>query len=357
MDFEGFFENMQKDEFEVYLTDIKNFYENLNKAQSLQQLQKYLHKILRKNYLSNKEILSFLNEITVQDLKVFLNKIFENFELNILFVGNILPSEANDLSTKITKTILGKYYAHNQQTSTNLQNTSILNVSEKFNSVFLMNNSNSDDENSAIINYYQIGERNDADYVKSVVISTLLNSEAFNFLRTEKQLGYVVHSNIFSVKNVDGFLIGIQGSNNPPDLMNKYVEEFLFRFFDIIANKSETQFQNILTHVSQNFLFKDPDLNSLSERLWEEICFGKNDFKKYERYFRKISNLTKTDIIDFFQKIFKVDSKKISLQLYKTSNLHEKVETLNSTENYGQREEKIVKNEELKNWVYFQRLE
>ena len=354
----SFFEKMTEEQFQNHVSDIRIFYENLNKAQSLQQLQKYLNKILRKNYLSNKEILKYLEEVSLEDVKKFIEKMFKNYELNILFVGNILPEEATELSYNITNIFLSKYYLNNVQKKSTLQNTSILNISRKFNSVFQTNNSNLDDENNAIINYYQIGKRNDLDYVKSVVISTLLNTECFNFLRTEKQLGYVVHSNIFSLKNVDGFTIGIQGSNNPPDLMNKYIEEFLFRFYEIISNKSETQFHNIFTHVANNFLFKDADISSLSDRLWEEICFGKKDFEKFDRYYKQIINLTKNDILEFFQQIFKIENKKISLQLSKNNSIDTQNRLLlNLTENYGNREEKLMSLEDLTTWDYYQILE
>ena len=355
--FENFFEKMTGVDFDAHLSDIKNYYENLNKAQALQQLQKHLQKILRKNYLCNKEILNYLETISFDDLKQFMVKVFDNYKMNMLFVGNILPSEANELAYNITNNMPNKSYPHNILTNTTYKKASILNITDKFNSVFVANNSNVDDENNAIINYYQIGERNDANYVKSVVISTLLNTEAFNFLRTEKQLGYVVHSNIFSLKNIDGFLIGIQGSNNAPDVMNKYIEEFLFKFFEIISNKTETQFKNILKHISHKFLFKDPDITSLSERLWEEVSFGKNDFKKYDRYYKKIGKLTKVEILKFFQKIFKINSKKISLQLFKNSSNSSENYKLNLTENYGGRQEKIVTLEDLSSWDYFQKSE
>ena len=353
MNFKEIFSGMQEEEFSIHLDEIRGFYKNLNKAQSLQQLQKYLHKVLRKSFLSNPEIIEYLSQITLKDVQNFMNeKFFNNFELSILFVGNILPLEAEELAQKISNS-----FPDNTPHKFTRQNTSILNVTNEINSVLLKNNSNSDDENNAVINYYQIGQREDLGYVKAMVLSTLLNSEAFNFLRTEKQLGYVVHSNIFSVKSVDGFLIGVQGSNHTPDTMNRYIEEFLFKFYEVLNNKSEAQFQSIFSHVGANLIVKEADLGGLTEKLWEEVCFGGSDFKKQERYFKKIGMLVKDDILEFFQKVFKIESRKLSLQLRRNKNEEENSLLMNSSETYSHLEEKIVEMGDLEKWGYFQKLE
>lgn len=350
-------ETLDEEGFQMNLLDVKNYYENLNKAQSLQQLQKHLNKILKKDYISNLEALKYLENLSLKDLKEFMMKIFKNYQLKILYVGNILASEAEEVTLNITKNMLNGSYFKNLEAITSEKNISILNITEKYNSVFVFNNSNIDDENNAIINYYQIGERNDADYVKSLVISTLLTSETFNFLRTEKQLGYIVHSCIFSMENIDGFYIGIQGTNQSPDVMNQFVEEFLFKFFEIISNKSEVQFQNIFKNLGQNCLNKDQDLNSLCDRLWEEIYAGSYDYEKNDRYHEKLKKITKLDIIQFFQKVFKISNKKISLQLYRNNSLPVKFGILNDKENYGNKEERIISFEDLNSWKFFQKLE
>lgn len=353
MNFNEIFVGMQEEEFSIHLDEIMGFYKNLNKAQSLQQLQKHLHKVLRKSFLSNKEIIEYLNQITLKDIQNFMNeKFLNNHELTILFVGNILPCEAEELAQNISNS-----FPVNNPQNFSRQNTSILNVTNQINSVLLRNNSNPDDENNAVINYYQIGQREDSDYVKAMVLSTLLNSEAFNFLRTEKQLGYVVHSNIFSVKSVDGFVIGVQGSNHTPDTMNRYIEQFLFRFYELLNNKSEAEFQSIFSHIGANLLVKEADLGGLTERLWEEVCFGGNDFKKQERYFKKIGMLVKDDVLEFFQRVFKTESRKLSLQLRRKKNEEESIVLMNNSETYSQLEEKIVEMGDLEKWGYFQKLE
>ena len=58
------------------------------------------------------------------------------------------------------------------------------------------------------INYYQIGERTLENYVYMKFLVNLLNAHVYNYLRTERDLGYVAFAYYISHSCVDGVIIG-----------------------------------------------------------------------------------------------------------------------------------------------------
>jgi hypothetical protein len=85
----------------------------------------------------------------------------------------------------------------------------------------------------------------------------LIREPAFNQLRTEEQLGYIVHSSIkTSGDHIKGLLILIQSDSFNPYHVEERIEIFLASFRQRIVEMSESDFQTFVDTVVASFLEK-----------------------------------------------------------------------------------------------------
>lgn len=86
------------------------------------------------------------------------------------------------------------------------------------------------DTNGATLNFYVIGYRDEKNRAIIELLRTKFRSEAYEFLRTQHQLGYVVHAVFTSLGCLEGVYVLVQGNAETPYIVNRYIDEFLERF-------------------------------------------------------------------------------------------------------------------------------
>lgn len=171
--------------------------------------------------------------------------------------------------------------------------------------------------------------------------------KAFDYLRTERQLGYVVFANLIKVKKIDGLAIFIEGSAKDPNEMDSAIESFLKYFYQYLINMDSNllfdQLNNVLVSITEektNFVEKGINF-------WNEIVSGNYDFTK-QKYIDAVKNINKVDIIKFYESLFKNNQKKLSIQLFasKSNNesisIYNKGKVLESNQNFAGNSEKII---------------
>ena len=88
----------------------------------------------------------------------------------------------------------------------------------------------------------------------------------------------------------------------------------------------------------------------MAKRLWRETENGKYDYLKNRHIVKEAKNLTKKDIVDFYDRFFRVDSRKLSLQKYRQTNLTDEEQreikenlTLDGEESFAKKKVEVLK--------------
>ena len=116
---------------------------------------------------------------------------------------------------------------------------------------------NPDDTNSCTHLLLQMGPLDLEDNAKLGFIHHLVKEPAFNQLRTEEQLGYIVHSSIkTSGHNIKSLLFLIQSEGFDPIHVEERIEAFLVRFRSRIQNMSKEEFETNVNAVVASYLEK-----------------------------------------------------------------------------------------------------
>lgn len=340
--FVSFSQEIDEKELDFTRKKLEKQQENANIQQALPQILEFLRKIIKKTakVAEKSESLAELQAIFAH----FLRK----HEKTALFLGNVSENASFSL-LEAFETAISQENASNLQekAETFCRKSRIFRVSEEFSAVIFLRNSNELDENQGIVNYYEIGERNDEILAKSLVISQFLSVKAFDFLRTSKQLGYIVYCKLLFFQEIAAFSLNIQGITHSPCEMSREIELFLQEFENFLENCEENEIQGVLRQVAQKF----SEENARDEEIWREIVENNGDFAGKQRVFKRILGLSKGEIVEFFKEIFKAHCRKLSLRLFLHENRGNSTDfgkiIENSNETYCGKPEKIMKEEDF----------
>lgn len=139
---------------------------------------------------------------------------------------------------------------------------------------------NSNQVNSALTYYLHFGSVVDQRLrVTSTLLVKILTEPAFNVLRTQEQLGYVVMCSPWTLPGGSerGFRIVIQ-SGKLPGYLEYRVEAFLDRMKDAIDQMSDNAFQEYKTGLEKKWLEADKNLAEEANRFMVDISNGQLDF-------------------------------------------------------------------------------
>ncbi|VDD86432.1 unnamed protein product [Enterobius vermicularis] len=172
---------------------------------------------------------------------------------------------------------------------------------------FYLKESQTTHENSAVEFIMQTGVQNPKENVLLQLIVQLISEPAFNQLRTNEQLGYIVHTNVFCNFGVQALRMIVQGGHDP-EFVNERIECFLSTFRQKLEEMPEEQFRENIESLAAKRLEKPKTLKAKAGRYWEEIASGFYHFDRVEMEVPLLRALTKEDVIVYFDKHFAAKS-------------------------------------------------
>lgn len=255
-------------------------------------------------------ILRSVNHIKLEDCLSFHNYFMQRMKLKGVIIGNILKSTAQEFMVSHLK----KFQFAVAEKSSLLYNAVLKLKNHSY--IYRTTNQNSFDKNGVIANYYQFGKATSDDILKLKMITQKLDSECFNYLRVEKQLGSITGAELVLREDVAGILIYVQGSQKLPETINQHIEDLL--------PKSEKNFSQLTEdHVNtlkktQITMFKQSDstLYQRGKHYFEEMLTGTYEFLGTENHIKELERLTAEDLLKTYKKMFLDKGGKLSAQIY-----------------------------------------
>lgn len=167
---------------------------------------------------------------------------------------------------------------------------------------------NEENPNSCVGIILQMGALDMVTNAELAFLSHLVREPAFNQLRTEEQLGYIVHTSIkTSGDNIKGLLFLIQSDSFDPEHVEGRIEAFLASFRERIVNMSSEDFQTNIDSVVAMFLEKNMNLGEESSRYWHVILNHTYQFRRLQMIAEHVKALQKEQMLKFFDKYVAAD--------------------------------------------------
>lgn len=143
----------------------------------------------------------------------------------------------------------------------------------------------------------------------------MIKEPAYDHLRTQQQLGYIVWASFTNYKNVVGGKIVIQSSEYNPDYLESRINAFLKTTRDKGKFEKE-KFESVKEATIKTL--KQVDMNYLEEASdhWSQILEGQLAFDKYQRYIEEIEQLTPEMVFAKFEDLFFKNPKRLNVKLW-----------------------------------------
>jgi insulysin len=269
---------------------------------SLEQFLKIYDKFF--NFVDNSHYSFFTRILIHGDVEIkIVEKLIEKLKLNFL-------QNENNKSLKICPILKNNILYTNNHAD----------LSGYF--IYREKNKNEFNKDHSIINFYQLGEDTRSNILKASLIKEMVGNIYFTELRIKEQLGYSATGKIFSEGGLLYYMILIQGSTMTPDLMDEKIEEVINKMYKRVKNYPDGDFDKLKLTMIRKLTKKYDRFKSRSDLIWTNILDNKNFNFKLELS-EESKKITKRDIIIFFDQIFNINLRKLSIQEF--SNQIEKI--------------------------------
>jgi insulysin len=256
--------------------------------------------------------LAALEDVTLDDLLYFASRVLKRLNVEMLVHGNVTGQQALGISEMLLK-------RWGPQLPLQLPALRVTRLDTPC-SVHRFRGWNDQDCNSCIVNYYQVGPVATRTNAVLSVVHHLMREPAFNQLRTEEQLGYIVHTAVkTNGDNIKSWICLIQSDSFDPPHMDLRIEAFLTEFRTTLASMPVAEFASNVESVCQNLLEKNKNLGEESSKHWTVISNQTYRFQRLQEIAEEARKLTLHDVLRFFDRYVAGDSpfrRKLSVQVF-----------------------------------------
>mmetsp|Transcript_40178 Transcript_40178/g.45725 ORF Transcript_40178/g.45725 Transcript_40178/m.45725 type:complete len:944 (+) Transcript_40178:191-3022(+) len=275
------------------------------------------------------EKIEALKDITSKDVLHFgLNQFLKRFRLECLVHGNSSIEDAKRLTNVVIDSIKPKApFALSEERVVQLT------TSKRY--VYRLDSFNPSNTNSVVERIYQMGPLTLLQNAHLALMNNILKEPAFNELRTQQQLGYIVHTSINTFgnnHNVKGYLILIQSDSYSPKVLEERIDTFFHETSRDILKLDKETFDQQVAAVCQTLREKPKNLLQESSRYWGSISKRNYNFTRM----KDIANLlekevTPDSLLNFYEKYI-MESPRLSVQVHGNNHDIPTLENTNDTD-------------------------
>lgn len=232
------------------------------------------------------------------NFKEFLLKFLISFEMKILIEGNFTKAQA----LKITSNVIMNLPQENGMEKKQFKDVQVHSI--PLGATYIRVKSLlSNDKNSVIKNYYQIGRSTTESTCLLELLVKVMREPLFNLIRTQEQLGYAVSCSSKNDHDVLGLAITVESQEKRHSswTVDAKIESFLKSFLIILEDLNEGDFKSMKKSIIAHKRSPDTDLETKVNRNWNEIRENKFQFERNVIEARQLELLKKEDLLVFFK--------------------------------------------------------
>ncbi|KAE9621676.1 putative insulysin [Lupinus albus] len=298
---------VKTDRFSVIKEMVTKEYQNLKYQQPYQQAMHYCSLILQDQTRPWVEHLEVLPLLQAEDLAKFVPMLLSRTFFECYIAGNIESHEAESMVRHIEDVLFKcpKPLCQPLFSSQHLTNR-VVKLESGINFFYPSEGLNSDDENSALVHYIQVGRDDFKLNVKLQLFALVAKQPAFHQLRSVEQLGYITALVQRNDCGIGGLQFIIQSTVKGPGDIGQRVEAFLKMFETKLREMTIDEFKSNVNALIDMKLEKHKNLREESSFFWREINNGTLRFDRKDFEVEALRQLSHEELIDFFNEYVKI---------------------------------------------------
>ncbi|WIA09647.1 hypothetical protein OEZ85_009034 [Tetradesmus obliquus] len=247
-----------------------------------------------------------IKALTPEALAAHMPRLLGRVFLEGLIVGNISPEEAHSIvDSALTK--LRAAWGAAPLWPGEEKDLRVVKLPAGASSLLVEAGPNPKNENSAVWVTYQVGPDDLRPNALAGLLVQLAKRDAFNTLRTQQQLGYIVHMYGASDLGVQGISFIIQSDKYSAAHLALQVELFVRDTVKRIASLPEAEFEAGVAELAKAKLEKPKRLGELAGRWWGEIYAGTCMFDRQAAEVEVLRSLKPEDLARFSEEVLGVE--------------------------------------------------
>lgn len=294
---------IKQDRFDIILERVTRSYRNYAYNSPYQQVGTYTQWLTSDQGWIIEERLAEMSTITIDDVRAFVPLLLGQFHIEALVHGNLYQEDALKMTDLVEKTLKPQTLPSSQWPI----RRSLL-FPEGSNYVYSQDLKDPSNVNHCIEYFLSTGDIRDRDrYAQLLLLAQMTDEPAFDQLRTQEQLGYVVFSGASLHLTTAGYRVLIQ-SEKSCNYLEQRIDNFLHTFKKALVEMTQEEFESHKRSVINRRLEKLKNLDQESGRFWQHIS---NEFYHFEQVYNDVEHikpLTKESMVAFFEKYIDPDS-------------------------------------------------
>ncbi len=244
-----------------------------------------VNQVIYPNYPSDAVLLKAAESLTFSDLKQFAHDFYRQVHVEMLVYGNHSVMTAKKMADQVEQTLLttanrSQRYDEPYHLLATEQRTLELDIHHN---------------DSVFVAYFQRPETDNVTRAHYALLGSLLTTPFFNSLRTEQQLGYVVHASARPVEKHPGIVFVVQSPKADPVDIERYVDTFLKEQVKRFEKMTDAELESYRQGLVGALLKRDSNLDERVARFWQSID-SQESFDNREQIAKAVSNTTVLDM-------------------------------------------------------------
>ena len=285
-------------------------YKNTLKSEAYNRKSEFINLLINPKSSGIRPLIEETEKMTYEDFnemrKSWLNKITTEWQI----WGHISEQDSSDI-VKQWEEIL----SNQKDEVSNLHDFVLLNKNTVNN--YSIPHPDEKNLNSTAICYWQSDKQTEElkYYALNSILFKLLSHVAYNTLRTQEQLGYVVFCNPSNIRKILGGSILVHSPKKEPEYLVHRINSFLETQRDHVGDLTDEDFEKFKESTIATAQVKDVNLLEESERAWDEVYDQFYMFDRQEKEIEAMREITKQELIEYFQSIFWKDCRRINIMV------------------------------------------
>ncbi|KAF1751249.1 hypothetical protein GCK72_017803 [Caenorhabditis remanei] len=296
---------IDKTRFDVLFESLKRALTNHAFSQPYALSQHYNQLIVLDKVWSKEQLLAVCDSVTLEDVQGFAKEMLQAFHLELFVHGNSTEKEAIELSKELTEIV--KSVSPNSRPLYRNEHSPRRELQLNNGDEYVYRHLQKTHDVGCVEVTYQVGVQNTYDNAVVGLIDQLIREPAFNTLRTNEALGYIVWTGSRLNCGTVSLNVIVQGPKSVDHVLER-IEVFLESVRKEIADMPQEEFDNQVSGMIARLEEKPKTLSSRFRRFWNEIECRQYNFSRREEEVKVLKSIKKDDVLALFDKKIKKDA-------------------------------------------------
>lgn len=290
-------DNISEVEFDLYKAQLKRRLENQLKAKPYERTINELRRWLRNPSFSQQELIAALETVTLTDVLAFNQRLKQSLYIDIYVHGTLEPEAANAISD-----VLKLAYSPSKDRIPPAKISKVPNYQNKNQFLQSVEQQHPDSAASLYIQGQQFEEMtSDKSRAHYALLAQIISTPYYQWLRTEKKLGYIVSASPFPQNSVPGLIFIVQSPTTSSSDILKESELFFNDFNTQLAELPIEEFEDHKQGLISRLVSKKKNMAEKVGHFWHNIEVNRLTFDTNEAISKHVERIQLADIQQLFK--------------------------------------------------------